>query len=218
MGTDTFAVWDDHVERMAGVAGFYGGLRGETRFDRLVAVGADAAREACAFARAVTVSLQRGMLSTEHSAPMQHAQSDALRRQLFARPVAVRPGTQEHAMLAGRNAPALLAVPSPKRSSSSTSCSFRSPSACVGLLLFERPAEPVTAADRVAARAYGAMLGAALDPATGDARLREFAQEVRGLAALAGALSDEALLDDFELSRPGRRLPCSSSPAEDITD
>jgi len=186
-------------------------LRRAATVGELLAHGAQLAREECAFGRAVVVGVRDGRLDPAASDPIAHEESDVLRRRLLAVVPELGPDSLEGALLRHPTRP----VPYERPSVLAERLGLDEPAfGCLapegrlaGILVLDRPGEPVTSADRVVVRLFGAMLAVVLEQVVQRARVAELFAELRYLTVSAQALATEAFDGPITLPVHGRHLP-----------
>jgi DNA-binding CsgD family transcriptional regulator len=174
-------------------------LNGASTVGRLLAWASEEARHFCGFSRAVVLGVEDGCLIASCLDAVEDPASDALRRRVCAAPIPIIIGSEEAELLrgaAGRRAdlPANACAVRDQLGLQEFAMAAVTPeSRPVALLVLDRPALPVSDADRAAIDLFAHLLGMAIERLVLHRRMHELSSELRHFTASAEALMQEAL-------------------------
>ena len=185
-GTDVAILLAAHAE-----------LARATRAEELLARAAELAPAACGFHRGLVASVRDGWLTTAGSRPLADPASDALRRLLMARPLALTPGSEEGEHIRHLRRPRSLrrptALPAALGLGDYALAVVAPESSALALVVLDRASGPPTREDLVRVDAFAGLVGIALEQVLLRRRIADLAGEVRQFAGTARALAGEAL-------------------------
>lgn len=165
----------------------------------LLSRGSEAAREWCGFSRGLVVSVHDHTLSAAGLAALDDPVSDALRRQLLAEPIPLRPGTAEADFIRlsegsrgeGGHAPSVLQ--SALGLEHFAFGAVMPEDRVLALLVLDRDRRPVEPSERGVVGVFAHLLGCSVSRLVMRQRMSEFAVELRHLTASAQALVKEGI-------------------------
>ncbi len=193
---------------IARVLQLHAALRPSRTVQELFARASEVALETLPFDRIVVLSVGATTLHADDSGSLAHEPSDALRRRVQARPVALAPRTLEAVAL---NRGADVRHAGPRHSTLAVALELRefaiAPVAPVGtalaLVVCDRESSPVEDSEQEAVDAFASILAMALEQTVLRMRNQEISVELRHLTASAQALLAE--LNDAPMELPSSR-------------